>query len=180
MVIVLTFFIFIGYIQSHPLNSKQQKVTPSPTPMLTSQPSVLGKQTKTSGCVALNGLPDRDCTPGAVFLSATKEQICTPGYTKKVRNVTSSTKEKIFASYGITSHGPGEYEVDHLIPLELGGSNELANLFPEAAEPRPGFHEKDQVENYLHDEVCEGRIALQDAQHKIASDWIAIYNQLPQ
>jgi hypothetical protein len=28
----------------------------------------------------------------------------------------------------------GAYEVDHLIPLELGGDNVIANLWPEAAE----------------------------------------------
>src|SRR5438128_4091524 len=69
----------------------------------------------------------------------------------------------------------GEYEVDHLVAFEDGGSNDIANLWPEAAEPRPGFHEKDQVENYLHDQVCTGRMNLFDAQSAIATDWLQVY-----
>lgn len=42
-----------------------------------------------------------------------------------------------------------------------GGSNNIANLWPEAASPKPGFHEKDQVENYLHDQVCSGAISFE-------------------
>ena len=46
--------------------------------------------------------------------------------------------------------------------LELGGSNDIADLRPEPADPRPGFHKKDTVENRLHDEVCRGAVSLQD------------------
>ena len=63
--------------------------------------------------------------------------------------------------------------------LELGGSNEIANLWPEAANPRPGFHEKDQVENYLHGQVCSGAIPLDQAQVQIATNWLAVYEQMP-
>jgi hypothetical protein len=85
----------------------------------------------------------------------------------------------VYAEYSITSHFTGEYEVDHLISLELGGSNDIANLWPEAATPKPGFHEKDQVENYLHDQVCSGKVNLQQAQQEIATDWLAVYQQMP-
>lgn len=68
--------------------------------------------------------------------------------------------------------------MDHLIPLELGGSNEPANLFPEANDPAPGFPEKDVVENFLHQETCAGRIPLDQAQRAIALDWTKIYQSL--
>jgi hypothetical protein len=71
----------------------------------------------------------------------------------------------------------GAYELDHFIPLELGGSNEKANLWPEAADPVPGFHEKDKVENYLHKLVCNYNISLKDAQVLMANDWVAVYHQ---
>jgi len=45
----------------------------------------------------------------------------------------------VYAEYGIVERSPGEYEVDHDVPLELGGSNDIANLWPEAAAPPPGF-----------------------------------------
>lgn len=142
-------------------------------------PATIGQRTKTSGCVARNSLPDPACTPGAVFPQATKEQICVPGYTKTVRDVPNNVKDQVYAEYGIASHTTGEYEVDHLVPLELGGSNDIANLFPEAAEPRPGFHEKDKVENYLHDQMCAGAIPLRQAQTEIATNWLAVYQQMP-
>jgi hypothetical protein len=85
----------------------------------------------------------------------------------------------VYEEYGIAYPKPrGAYEADHFIPLELGGSNDIANLFPEAAAPSPGFHEKDLVENYLHQEVCAGRIDLVAAQEQIANDWVSVYNAL--
>jgi hypothetical protein len=139
----------------------------------------LGKQTKTSGCVAHGGLPDSACTPGAIFASATVQEICTSGYSSSVRNVPFSEKDQAYAEYGIYSHYSGQYEVDHLVPLELGGSNDIANLWPEAASPTPGFHQKDEVENYMHDQVCSGAMSLKEAQNEIATNWLAVYNRMP-
>jgi hypothetical protein len=86
----------------------------------------------------------------------------------------------VYRAYGIAPPTSGEYEIDHLVPLEVGGSNDLANLWPEAAEPKPGFREKDRVENYLHDQVCAGAMSLPDAQRAIATNWLEVYQQLPQ
>ncbi len=135
---------------------------------------VLGTRVKTVGCLARGALPDPDCTPGTVFPEVTGEEVCTKGYSASVRNVPESVKKQVYAEYGITSHFSGEYEVDHLISLELGGSNDIGNLWPEAAEPRPGFHEKDQVENFLHKQVCDGKITLDRARYQISHDWTAV------
>lgn len=137
-----------------------------------------GVQTKTSGCQAQGGLPDSGCTPGAIFPSATTSQICQSGYASSVRNVPTSEKDQVYAEYGIASHYSGQYEVDHLVSLELGGSNDIANLWPELANPTPGFHQKDQAENYLHDQVCAGKVSLQQAQQEIATNWLSIYQQM--
>lgn len=137
-----------------------------------------GVQTKTSGCQAHNGLPDSACTPGAIFPDATTDKICQSGYASSVRNVPTSVKDQVYAEYGIASHYAGEYEVDHLVSLELGGSNDIANLWPELASPTPGFHQKDKVENYVHDQVCSGKIALHDAQVEIATNWLQLYQQM--
>jgi hypothetical protein len=141
-------------------------------------PASWGKPTKTSGCQVNGPLQDRACTPGAIF-PVTKNDICQSGYARSVRNVPDSEKNQDYAEYGITHHTTGQYEVDHLISLELGGSNDIANLWPEAASPTPGFHEKDKVENYLHDQVCSGAVSLQQAQIEISTNWIAVYNVMP-
>ena len=137
-----------------------------------------GVQTKTSGCQVRGALQDLACTPGAIFSTATKEAICVSGYAHTVRNVPESEKIQAYNEYGITHHTTGQYEVDHLVSLELGGSNDISNLWPEAASPTPGFHEKDKVENYLHDQVCNGSISLRQAQTEIATNWLTVYNQM--
>lgn len=134
-------------------------------------------KTKTANCQIQNSLPDPKCTPGAV-LNVTKEQICTKGYSKTVRNVSESTKKLVYKNYNIIPTQKGEYEIDHFISLELGGSNDIANLWPEAASPKPGFHEKDKVENYLHTKVCSGELTLAQAQKDISVDWPKTYEEI--
>src|SRR5205807_6881224 len=101
----------------------------------------LAPVTKTSGCRTHGGLPDARCTPGALYSGATTAEICRSGYSRAVRHVTLATKDAVYAEYGKTRHFDGaDGEVDHLVSLELGGSNVRANLFPQAADPRPGSH----------------------------------------
>jgi hypothetical protein len=138
-----------------------------------------GMQTKKTDCQVNGPLQDKACTPGDIIKTATKAQICTQGYARRVRNVPQSEKNQVYAEYGIMSHRPGQYEVDHLVSLELGGSNDISNLWPEAASPKPGFHEKDKVENYLHNQVCSGSMSLAQAQIAIATNWLDVYNNMP-
>ena len=122
-------------------------------------------------------MPDPSLTPGAT-LPVTSGDICVSGYSQKVRNVPADLKQQVYAEYGITSHQPGEYEVDHLISLELGGSNSIKNLWPQSYITKPwNAHVKDKLENELHAEVCAGKIDLPTAQHEISTDWIASYKK---
>ena len=134
-----------------------------------------------SSSCKINGVyPDHACTPGAIFSDATIEDVCVKGYTATVRNVSTKTKKQVFEEYGLAYPQPaGAYEVDHFIPLALGGANDIANLFPEAASPVPGFHEKDVVEVFLQEEVCSGQATLSAAQKQISTDWLAVYNNIP-
>lgn len=120
--------------------------------------------------------PDTKLTPGAT-LPVTVAQICVSGYSSGVRNVTVQEKNQVYSEYGIKSHTTGQYEVDHLISLELGGSNDIRNLWPQPSSPKPGFHEKDALENVLHTLVCAGTVPLADAQRMISTDWWAAYQK---
>ncbi len=122
-------------------------------------------------------MPDPTLTPGDVIAGVTPAQVCAPGYARTVRFVPASEKIRVYAEYGISSHAYGAYEVDHLVPLELGGSNDIKNLWPQPAVPVPGFHEKDDLELRLHDLVCRGQLGLHAAQQAIASDWLAAYRR---
>jgi hypothetical protein len=182
IIVVIILFIYYALTSNNSAStpSTPQPLTPTvPQSVTPGSSGSIGQRTKTTDCVSVNAMPDSACTPGAIFPDATKDKICVPGYSSKVRNVPDSVKNNAYAEYGVVSHTTGQYEVDHLISLELGGSNDIANLWPEPADPRPGFHEKDKVENYLHDQVCSGNMSLQDAQSKIANDWFSVYQTLP-
>ena len=120
--------------------------------------------------------PDRELTPGDVFPYATRDDVCTPGWSREHRHVTESERYQVYVEYG-RRQGPGCCEVDHLIPLELGGTNTIKNLWPQPDDPRPGAAEKDQLENTLHRLVCAGQIPLAEAQQCIASDWVGCWKK---
>jgi hypothetical protein len=119
-------------------------------------------------------LPDRRCTPGAIDPAVTQADIqstiCVSGYTATVRPPESQTEAfkfgQAYPAYGILAGAKSE--LDHLVPLELGGANDAANLWPQVG-PLP--NPKDSVERALNRAVCDGRIRLARAQRAIARDW---------
>ena len=118
--------------------------------------------------------PDPRLTPGDV-LRVTAEQVSVPGYASKVRNVSVAEKRAVFTEYGLGyPQAKGAYECDHFIPLCLGGSNSVENLWPE---PAPQFHWKDGLEVYLWREVRAGTITLAHAQDEMRSDWYGYWVQ---
>ncbi len=177
LVVLVLFLILFIYIFLKNYASPAQNPTLQPT-NAADQASQWGRQTKTSGCLASGALPDLACTPGNIFPEADQEKICAAGYSSSVRDVSDSVKDEVYAEYGIVTHETGEYEVDHLVSLELGGSNDISNLWPERTSPQPGCHEKDEVENYLHEQVCVGKMSLQEAQIRIATNWLAVYQEM--
>jgi hypothetical protein len=178
--IVVLFFSFsaLPHFQPAKISVVPTPFSSPPAAQPTAHSAVLGIQTKTSGCIIQGAFPDKDCTPGAIFPNVTSDQVCVSDYSSSVRDVPVSEKNAVYQEYGITTHQTGEYEIDHYISLELGGSNDISNLFPEAAAPTPGFHEKDKVENYLHQQVCNGAITLQRAQQEISTNWLQVYQQI--
>jgi hypothetical protein len=95
--------------------------------------------------------------------------ICTPGWAEAHRDVSYATKDYVAREYGLSSHYG--YEIDRLIPLELGSSNSVRNLWPEPYNSPYGANQKDGLEDYLHQRVCEHGLPLATAQHEIAANW---------
>jgi hypothetical protein len=127
-------------------------------------------------------LPDPNATPGDT-ISSNAQIVCVAGYAQKERNVSTALKRQVYALYRVrpsTQMRNGKRvrvccEVDHLISLELGGSNDIKNLWPEPYFPRPGARQKDVLENWLHKQVCLGKMPLADAQMMISRDWYEAY-----
>ena len=124
--------------------------------------------------------PDRRCSPGAYYSNLTKAVICSPSFrTSAIRAVPQSEKFQVEQEYGMPASYYGRsIEIDHIVPLELGGSNDPANLFPEPGSGRANYHLKDELENKLRDLVCSGAMTLRDAQHGIAANWESIYKRV--
>jgi hypothetical protein len=121
--------------------------------------------------------PDSSLTPGATISPAVSlKKLCTAGYTATVRNVTSQEKQQVFVRHHVTFVA-GAYEVDHFISLELGGSNDITNLWPEPYDVTWGARVKDRLENALHKRVCAGQERLAQAQYEITHDWVQAFKK---
>lgn len=153
-------------------------------------------------------LPDASFTPGATNPAVTPatiaSTICTSGWTAVVRPPESYTEQVkrleagaggsvayrgvSYQVHGFKLADPllSHYELDHLIPLELGGAPaDPRNLWMEPYEspsgnaaPETGSQTKDVVENAAREAVCGGKISLVTAQHLIAANWFAFGQQL--
>lgn len=128
----------------------------------------------THGCIALNPDVDEDTV---------ERTICVSGYTKSVRPATSYTngvKRKLMLEGGIDAARVDEYELDHIVPLALGGHpRKLSNLALQPWEGEHGAKAKDALEVRLQRLVCRGVLDLTDAQVCIARDWEACALQYP-
>jgi hypothetical protein len=155
---------------STPVSSKSSTSTVSPSTTTRAAPTTTLRPQPP--IAPSDGIPKPDArlTPGATF-PVTAAQVCVPGYSKSVRFVSDAEKNAVFAEYGISHHAPYSYEVDHLISLELGGSNDIRNLWPEPYTGVAGAHAKDAIENELHAQVCAGSISLAAGQAEIVRWW---------
>lgn len=130
-------------------------------------------------------LPRHELTPGAIDPRVTQRNIrntiCRRGCTASVRppfEYTNTMKHRLMRVYGVRG-SMHDYELDHLIPLELGGCPDCeANLWPQPRNVFAGAAKKDEVEDYLHHQVCSGVLSLAEAQREIASDWYAVYKRI--
>jgi len=159
--------------------SSRSSSSASASPIPLGETVLLGKRTRTSGC-RLGANPDRRCSPGAYYSKLTGSVICSSTFhTSSIRNVPQAEKYAVETEYGMTPRSYGSaLEIDHIVSLELGGSNEIANLFPERLNARPGYRVKDRLENKLHDLVCSGQMNLRSAQRQIATNWQSLYKNV--
>ena len=143
---------------------------------------------------AADALPNPRWTPGAINPAVNQDNlrqtICRRGgYTRSIRppqDYTERLKRRQVRQYGYPEQMGRDgfmlrnYEEDHLISLELGGSpSDPRNLWPEPHHVVGGWgsYTKDRLEDRLHALVCRGRMPLTQAQRDIASDWIAAYKR---
>jgi hypothetical protein len=121
--------------------------------------------------------PNRQLTPGAARLVGTDE-LCANEYSDDARMVPAAMREKVLEEYGVADRTTKDYELDYLISPQLGGTEDISNLWPQpAASTEWNIRAKDALENRLHQLVCRGNVSLATAQRDLATDWISAYKK---
>lgn len=120
-------------------------------------------------------LPDPKLTPGDAF-DVSRDDLCSAAYSNPARKLPVALKRQTFDRYGMSPQVVG-YNVDHLIPVSLGGSNSLTNLWPQPLSGEWNYHMKNKLEGKLSKMVCGGAITLERARQEIAGDWVGAYKK---
>lgn len=120
-------------------------------------------------------LPNSKLTPGDT-LALSADDLCNPGRADLEDNLSVTVKRQVLDRYGIGIHQTG-YNIDHLIPLRLGGSNAVKNLWPQPISGQWNHNRKNQLERRLFKLVCNGSLDLKTAQQAIATDWVSAYKK---
>jgi len=125
-------------------------------------------------CRSRGSLPDPLCTPGS-WVAHDRATVCAAGY--RPHAVRSRSKRIVLRDYGISDSDRPRYRLVALVPLRLGGSRRVGNLWPLALAGHPGPPEKQQLDLSLRSMTCSGRLTLAEAQRSIARDWVSAYRR---
>jgi len=125
--------------------------------------------------IAAAQLPNSFATPGAVSKANVKE-VCAAGYEASVKPVASWQKNAALEKYGIRPESFAG-ELDHLVPVSLGGSNDPENLWPMHGQGDMTPEAKARLAEKLKTMVCDGKMSLKDAQNAFKKDWTKSYKQ---
>lgn len=124
--------------------------------------------------------PNPNLTGGSVRIDG-HDVRATCGHSKEHRSsINHIRRDEILTRYGLAPGTHPDFELDHLIPLCLGGGDDLSNLWPEprrSIEPKWNAEAKDRLERFMCDMVCSGQLDIGTAQAAFAKDWIAAYQK---
>jgi hypothetical protein len=122
----------------------------------------------TAGAAAAETIP---LNP-AVTPSTLQSTICVKGWTTSIRppvSYTNRIKKQRMADMGLPLELIGDFQLDHKLPLSLGGSpDDPRNL---VLQDQDEAEEKDAVERCLPAAVCAGAVDLNQAQQAMWRDW---------
>ena len=123
------------------------------------------------------GVPDRRLTPG-VARAVSFNDVCSKTYSDDAQLLPAFVQQKVLQEYGIQGAVSREYRLDYLISPQLGGTDDIRNLWPEPqSSTQWNMAAKDALEHRLHQLVCQGRVDVSTAQRDLASDWVSAYKR---
>lgn len=156
-------------------------VTP-PAPPSSVPPTVVVTDTPATGDAQYLPRFETGALNPAVSQTTIQSTICVSGYSSSIRPPLSYTEPIKIAKikqYGYSDTNTADYELDHLIPLSVGGDpRDPNNLWPQPRNtPVYNAGVKDQLEYKMYQMVCAGQVSLADAQAAFIPDWVEGYRK---
>ena len=125
----------------------------------------------------MRGVPDPRLTPG-VARAINLNDVCTKSYSDDAQLLPVSVQKKVLQEYGIEGDRSRDYRLDYLISPQLGGTDDIRNLWPEPeSSTQWNMEAKDALEDRLHQLVCQGKVDVLTAQRDLATDWVSAYKR---
>lgn len=124
--------------------------------------------------MALSGFSIGQAINPAVTQANIHSTICAPGWSTSVRPdrfAMAVAKTKLIKAAGIPATDRGKYVLDHIVPIEVGGSpNDPKNFMLQTVADAKA---KDKAENFAHTYVCKKvkPLSLADAQACFLAEW---------
>jgi hypothetical protein len=125
-----------------------------------------------AGGTGLFTTPDNACTPGA-YQALSRSAVCTP---KDRPGLTAADHRKILSEYGVPHWTGRDGELDHRVPVFLGGLTTEQNIWPERGSIP---NRKDALELLVRRRVCvERNMRVRTAVRLFLADWVHAYQAL--
>jgi hypothetical protein len=123
--------------------------------------------------------PDPRLTPGVVALTDPRAVCKVSKHEPRISPthplIPVSEQLAVFQAYRITPNASKHYSLDFLVPLQLGGSTSIKNVWPISTTKGVGFNQKQLLNVRMHILVCHGEMPLAEAQRMMAEDWVALW-----
>jgi len=115
--------------------------------------------------------PNKDKSPGEM-----KEnfEMGKQGRRPLIRD-TDAIRARMLKESGYKNVNPANYELDHIVPRSLGGSDSESNLFPMSRYGKWNADKKDDLEYVMLKMVKNNEISLKGAQQVFKDDWVEGY-----
>ncbi len=120
-------------------------------------------------------LPNNYYTPGKAEKVDVK-QLCAATFESSAKPVADWQKNSALERYGVRPENFSG-ELEHLVPVSLGGTNDPDNLYPFHAQGEYTAEAKQRLAQKLHELVCDGKLSLKQAQDVFKKDWTKGYKQ---
>jgi hypothetical protein len=118
--------------------------------------------------------PNHSLTPGDVT-TTDANAVCALSKHALHTSIPLATQTLVYNAYGysnlVQQH---KYIITYLVPQELGGAPDTANMWP-AAIRGTGYYQEIATNSALRTLVCRREISLTDAQHLLETDWYSAW-----